>query len=391
MTISQRRFAAAAVLVSLGAGLAACAPAAGPGPESATSAPSPTASPEPTPTPTPTPKTELERAAERVAEMPGREQAALITMGYADGTDPAALASYVAGAPRGLILMGNNIPAGPEELRSLTDAVHAASPGALIATDEEGGDVARLPWDDLPSARTLKSEDPAAAQAAFSARGQLLEQGGIDINFGVVADVPRSDGSFIFRRSYGTDPQAVAERVAAVVTGEKKHAATTLKHFPGHGAAEGDSHHSIPTTALSLEEWRAIDALPFRAGIDAGAELVMMGHLRFTAVSDLPATLSPEWYAILRDELGFTGVAVTDDLGMLLSSGDPAYADPVANAVMAVDAGADMVLTIAGSSPETATQIIDALAARSASDPAFADRLAEAATRVAALSASLTP
>ncbi|MGF6823329.1 beta-N-acetylhexosaminidase [Microbacterium sp. ZKA21] len=386
MTISQRRLRCAAVLLSLGFGLVACAPGASTL-ESASPAPSAT----PTPTPTPTPKTEIQLAAERVAEMPLREQAALVTMGYADGTDPSALAAYVAGGPRGLILMGNNIPASPEQLRSLTDAVHAASPDALIATDEEGGDVARLPWDDLPSARTLKDEDAVAAQAAFSARGQLLDQGGIDINFGVVADVPRSDGSFIFRRSYGTDPRAVAERVAAVVTGEKGLVATTLKHFPGHGAAEGDSHHAIPTTGLSLDEWRAVDALPFQAGIDAGAELVMMGHLRFTSVSDRPATLSPEWYGILRDELGFTGVAVTDDLGMLLSSGDPAYADPVTNAVMAVDAGADMVLTIAGSSPDTATRIIDALAARSASDPAFATRLAEAATRVAALSASRTP
>ena len=385
MTISPRRFVTAAVLVSLGLGLAACAPAAAPTPESASSAPAAT----PSPTPSPTPQTGLELAAERVAEMPLREQAALVVMGYADGTDPAALAAYVSGGPRGLILMGNNIPASPEQLRALTDAVHAASPDALIATDEEGGDVARLPWDDLPSARTLKNEDPAAAQAAFAARAQLLDQGGIDINFGVVADVPRSDGSFIYGRSYGTDPQAVAERVAAVVTGEKGQVATTLKHFPGHGAAEGDSHHAIPTTGLSLDEWRAVDALPFQAGIAAGAELVMMGHLRFTAVSDRPATLSPEWYRILRDELGFTGVAVTDDLGMLLSSGDPAYADPVANAVMAVDAGADLVLTIAASTPETAGQIIDALAARAESDPAFARRLAEAATRVAALAAAL--
>ncbi|WP_406245755.1 glycoside hydrolase family 3 N-terminal domain-containing protein [Microbacterium sp. M] len=385
MTISPRRFVIAAVFVSLGLGLAACAPAAAPTPESASSAPAAT----PSPTPSPTPKTGLELAAERVAEMPLREQAALVTMGYADGTDPAALAAYVAGGPRGLILMGNNIPASPDQLRALTDAVHAASPEALIATDEEGGDVARLPWDDLPSARTLKNEDPAAAQAAFAARAQLLDQGGIDINFGVVADVPRSDGSFIYRRSYGTDPQAVAERAAAVVTGEKGQVATTLKHFPGHGAAEGDSHHAIPTTDLNLDEWRAFDALPFQAGIDAGAELVMMGHLRFTAVSELPATLSPEWYAILRDELGFAGVAVTDDLGMLLSSGDPAYADPVANAVTAVDAGADMVLTIAGSTPETAGRIIDALTARAETEPVFAERLAEAATRVASLAASL--
>ena len=231
----------------------------------------------------------------------------------------------------------------------------------------------------------MKSEEPAAAQTAFAARAQLLDDAGIDINFGVVADVPRSDGSFIHSRSYGTDPQAVADRVAAIVAGERGRVATTLKHFPGHGAAEGDSHHSIPTTGMGLAEWRTVDALPFRAGIDAGAELVMMGHLRFTEVSPLPATLSPEWYGVLRDELGFEGVAVTDDLGMLLSSGDPAYADPVANAVTAVAAGADMVLTIAGSTPETAGLIIDALVVRAESDPGFAARVSEAAARVAAL------
>lgn len=385
MTISRRRLVTAAVLVSLGLGLAACAPTARPGPQSVSPSPSAT----PSPTPTPTPKTALELAAERVDEMPIREQAALVVMGYADGTDPASLAAYVAGGPRGLILMGDNIPGSPEQVRALTDAVHAASGDALIATDQEGGVVARLPWDDLPSARTLKTEEPAAAQSAFAARGLLLDAAGIDINFGVVADVPRTDGSFIYGRSYGADARAVADRVAAIVAGESGHVATTLKHFPGHGAAEGDSHHAIPTTGMGIDEWRSIDALPFRAGIDAGSELVMMGHLRFTAVSGLPATLSPEWYAILRDELGFQGVAVTDDLGMLLSSGDPAYADPVANAVMAVDAGADMALTIAGSTPETAGMIIDALAARAESEPRFADRLSEAATRVAALAASM--
>ncbi|UYO96013.1 glycoside hydrolase family 3 protein [Microbacterium sp. M28] len=380
MTISRRRLLSVAVLVSLGLGLAACAPDAQPSPN-ASAPPSATS----TPTPSPTPRTPLEQAAERVDRMPLRERAALIVMGYAAGTDSAALSAYAAGGPRGLILMGNNVPGAPEQLRALTDAVHATSADALIATDQEGGAVARVPWDQLPSARTLKSEEPAAAQTAFAARAQLLDDAGIDINFGVVADVPRSDGSFIHSRSYGTDAQAVADRVAAIVAGERGRVATTLKHFPGHGAAEGDSHHSIPTTGMGLAEWRTVDALPFRAGIDAGAELVMMGHLRFTEVSPLPATLSPEWYGVLRDELGFEGVAVTDDLGMLLSSGDPAYADPVANAVTAVAAGADMVLTIAGSTPETAGLIIDALVVRAESDPRFAARVSEAAARVAAL------
>ncbi len=75
---------------------------------------------------------------------------------------------------------------------------------------------------------------------------------------------------------------------------------------------------------MGLEEWRATAAVPFAAGIDAGASLLMYGHLAYTAVDTLPASLSPTWHEIARDELGFTGVAVTDDLGMLLSSGDPA-------------------------------------------------------------------
>ncbi|WP_243232639.1 glycoside hydrolase family 3 N-terminal domain-containing protein [Microbacterium sp. CIAB417] len=390
MTISRatrRRLRAAVVVAALSAGLSGCAPDTTPVAESTTTRPTT----QPSATPEPAPMTALEKAAERVADMPAREQAALVVMGYAGGTDPAALSAYVASGPDGLILMGDNVPGAPEQLRALTDSVHSASDDALIATDQEGGVVARVPWDELPSASALKDAPPAEARAAFASRARMLAQAGIDVNFGVVADVPRSEGSFIHERSYGTDPQAVADRVAAIVAAERGYVATTLKHFPGHGAAEGDSHRAIPTTAMSLDDWRTHDAIPFAAGIDAGAELVMTGHLRYTSVSDLPASLSPEWYAILRDDLGFEGVAVTDDLGMLLSSGDPAYADPVANAVAAIEAGADLVLTIAGSTPDTATRIIEAVTARAESDPEFAERLSEAATRVAELVASTRP
>ncbi len=310
------------------------------------------------------------------------EQAALVVMGTAPGTDAAALAGYVSAGPDGLILMGGNVPATPDELRSLTDTVHAASAQALIAIDQEGGDVRRMLWDELPSSYELKTAAPAETQAAFAARAGLLEAAGVDINFGIVADVPRTQDSFIFGRSYGTDPQAVADRVAAAAAGERGVVASTLKHFPGHGAAEGDSHSAIPTSVQTFAEWRAFDAIPFEAGIDAGAELVMTGHLRFPSIAAEPASLSPEWYRILREDLGFEGVAVTDDLGMLSSSGEAAYADPVANAVAAIAAGADLVLMVAGSTPETAGQIIVALEQRASTDAAFAERLAEAASRV---------
>lgn len=310
------------------------------------------------------------------------EQAAMVVMGAAPGTDAAALADYVSTGPDGMILMGGNIPGAADELRSLTDAIHAASAQGLIAIDQEGGDVRRIPWDELPSSYDLKTAAPAEAQAAFAARAGLLAAAGVDINFGIVADVPRTQDSFIFGRSYGTDPQAVADRVAAAVAGERDVVASTLKHFPGHGAAEGDSHSAIPVSAQTLAEWQAFDAIPFEAGIDAGAELVMLGHLRFPSIAPEPASLSPDWYRILREDLGFEGVAVTDDLGMLGSSGEAAYADPVSNSVAAIAAGADLVLIIAGSTPETAGQIIAALEQRAWEDAAFAERLAEAAARV---------
>ncbi|MGP6177524.1 glycoside hydrolase family 3 N-terminal domain-containing protein [Microbacterium sp. A196] len=383
----MRSRAIAAAFLAVGIGLAGCA-ASGDSAEPSTP-PTLTATQAPTPTPTPTPLTPGEQAAQQVARMTIAEQAALVVMGTAPGTDAAALADYVSVGPDGLILMGGNVPATPDELRGLTDTVHAASDQALIAIDQEGGDVRRMPWDELASSYELKTAAPAETQAAFAARAGLLAAAGVDINFGIVADVPRTQDSFIFGRSYGTDPQAVADRVAAAVAGERGVVASTLKHFPGHGAAEGDSHSAIPTSAQTLAEWRTFDAIPFEAGIDAGAELVMTGHLRFPSIAAEPASLSPEWYRILREDLGFDGVAVTDDLGMLGSSGEVAYADPVANSVAAIAAGADLVLMIAGSTPETAGQIITALEQRASTDATFAERLAEAASRVLMLKSTL--
>src|SRR3546814_6033834 len=132
------------------------------------------------------------------------------------------------------------------------------------------------------------------------------------------SDVCSSDlrSMFIFRRALGVDPAGAAERVGAAVAGEAGRVASTLKHFPGHGAAPGDSHAGIPETGETLDEWRDSDALPFAAGIDAGAPLLMYGHLRYTAVDPAPASLSPEWHRIAREDLGFPGVSVTEDLGV---------------------------------------------------------------------------
>ena len=260
----------------------------------------------------------------------------------------------------------------------------------LIAVDQEGGLVSRLNGDDHAASTSLKGLPVSETSAAFAARGSLVARAGITVNFGTVADYTADPGSFIHGRALGTDPVGAAERVAAATGAQEQFLASTLKHFPGHGAAPGDSHHAIPSTTMGLEEWRATAAVPFAAGIDAGASLLMYGHLAYTAVDTLPASLSPTWHEIARDELGFTGVAVTDDLGMLLSSGDPAYADPVANGVAAIAAGNDLVLMVAGSDAQTAGSMVHGITAAVETGTLSPERLEEAATRVVALRLQLS-
>jgi beta-N-acetylhexosaminidase len=319
------------------------------------------------------------------------EQAASVIMGHIPTTDPAALGAYMAHGFGGFILMGANVPAEPAGIRTVTAAL-AVDPSLppLIAIDQEGGIVSRLGVDAYPASTVLKSQPASATAAAFTARASLVAQAGISVNFGTIADVPADPSSFIYGRALGTDPQSSAERVAAATAAQEQFLASTLKHFPGHGAAPGDSHHAIPSTDESVEQWRATDAVPFAAGIEAGASLLMFGHLAYTAVDTAPASLSARWHEIAREDLGFEGVIVTDDLGMLLSSGIPEYQDPVADAVAALAAGSDLVLMIAGSTPDTAGQMAAGITAAVESGSLPADRLAEAATRVLALRLSLT-
>jgi len=327
----------------------------------------------------------------RVARMSTREKAASVVMGHVPTTDAGALAEYMRRTGiGGFILMGANIPGTEAALRELTAAitVDAALP-PIIAIDQEGGDVSRLPWDGFPSAVALKDRAAAEARDAFAARGALLQRAGVGVNFGIVADLAADPSMFIHRRALGTTAGASAERVEAAVDGEADSAMSTIKHFPGHGAAPGDSHVGIPSTTMSKAEWTRADGAPFQAGVDAGAEFLMFGHLSYTAVDPDPATLSAEWHRIAREELGFTGVTITDDLGMLQASGIPAYQDPVVNAVASLAAGNDMVLTIAFSTPDTAPRIVDGIVAAVEAGTLREERLDDAAVRVTTARLSL--
>ena len=292
-------------------------------------------------------------AESRLASMTLRQKVASLLMLHRPGVDGAALRAFVERYELGgLILMGDNIPPGMAALRAETDEL-SPDPGlpVLTATDEEGGVVHRLPEDTAPGAEQLKREDPDATRAAFAGRAALLKQAGISLNFGTVADVTGDPKSFIYDRVLGATPADASSRVAASVAGQKGAVLSTLKHFPGHGEVEADSHVSIPTTPVSLADWRLRDEPPFVAGVRSGADVVMFGHLVYSAVDSEPASLSAVWHRILADDVGFDGVTVTDDLRMLQDSGLPQYQDPGENAVKALAAGNTMLLFVLGADP----------------------------------------
>jgi beta-N-acetylhexosaminidase len=306
---------------------------------------------------------------QRIAAMTLEQKVAALVMVHVPGTDAAVVRNVVdAHGFGGVILMGNNIQGAPDSVAALTGALSSeVGLPLLTAIDQEGGVVRRLLDDQAPAARQLRGEDPAATEQAFRTRSSLVAQAGVLINFGIVADVTSDPSSFIRNRVLGESPPAAAERVAAAVRGELDTVLSTLKHFPGHGASPDDSHVSIPRASTSFAEWRATHAVPFEAGIDAGAPLVMTGHLLFDQISPLPASLSPGWVSILRDELDFDGVIVTDDLLMLQRSGVAEYADPVQNAILALAAGNDLILFVLPADPSSVgidlTVMVNALAA----------------------------
>jgi len=353
--------------------LAACSPA--PPPE--TTRPQPSLEAPPQPLTPPEPATPAEAPAEvdpaeaalvdYIASLDLREKMAGLVVATIPGTDPAAFLSLLESAPvAGFLLTRSNVPGAAETTRSLVAAIQdGRSYPLVIALDQEGSPVATIRADAGPGARTLGRGDPAETRDVFAARNALVHSFGANVNFGVVADVTPGPIAYIHPRSFGSDPNAVAAQVTAALEGRVEGVAQTLKHFPGHGMVNGDSHREIPQTALDRAQWRLTHAVPFQAGIDQGAELLMMAHIRELTTSIDPASLSNDWVDIARDELGFEGVIVTDDLSMLRASGEEAYQDPADSARLALIAGNDLILVAIdpGRDPleQTYARIIDAL------------------------------
>ena len=234
----------------------------------------------------------------------------------------------------------------------------------FVAVDQEGGEVAHVPWvTPQPAAAEVGAGgDPDKARAIAETMGRQLRQAGVNTDLAPVVDT--GYGAAIGSRSFGTNPRMVARMSAASVLGfEEAGIVSAAKHFPNHGAATTDSHEGLPVVRHGMAKVRGHDLPPFQAAVEAGVPMVIMGHLVYPAIDyERPASLSPEAYRMLREDLGFDGVAVTDDLAMAGATGG---GTPARAAVRAVKAGADLLILSSPAPQQTAAYeaIVDAVEA----------------------------
>ena len=222
----------------------------------------------------------------------------------------------------------------------------------LIAVDEEGGIVTRISrysyYRDkrFASARSLYDQGGIdAVLAEEDEKCQLLKSLGVNVNLGPVCDITTDPAAFMYPRSLGQPPQVTAEYIRSAVELKRQHSVgSALKHFPGYGN-NVDTHTGIAIDSRSLSELESRDLIPFQAGIDAGAEAVMVSHTIVEAIDPtLPASLSPAVVRYLRETMGFEGVILTDDLTMQAIT-DQYGAGEAAG--MAVQAGYDLLCSSA--------------------------------------------
>ena len=261
----------------------------------------------------------------------------------------AALEAYPVG---GVILFAKNLRS-PEQLKALISDLQAASAVPLfVSVDEEGGSVARIANSALfgaayiPNAKTLGREGVPAVRAAGETVGAYLKELGFNMDFAPVADVLTGGGSKVIgSRSFGTDPAHVGACAAAFAAGlESQGIIPVYKHFPGHGGPVGDTHEGFSATPRTREELEAEELLPFRTAVYAGARCIMAAHLAAPALSgdETPASLSHAILTdLLREEMGYDGLIVTDALNMGAIAENYATGEA---AVLAVEAGADLLL-----------------------------------------------
>ena len=315
-----------------------------------TAVPTPSLTPEPTAIPSPTPEPTPTLTPEEVLlqGMTVEEKAAQLF--FVRCPDIGAQELIGSMQPGGLLLFSRDFEglSSDQVMVKLSGYQAKAKIPLLIGTDEEGGTVTRV------SSNPQLRESRFPAQRALFAEGgaellrrteedkcDFLKSLGINVNFAPVCDLSDDPAGFMYPRSLGLPAEETAKVIAEIVQvyGEKQ-TGCVLKHFPGYGNA-ADTHEGIVYDDRALEIFQLADFLPFAAGIEAGAECVMVAHNIVPCVdADIPVSLSPAWNAVLREQLGFEGVIITDDLGM---GAIEEYTDSASAAVDAVLAGNDML------------------------------------------------
>jgi beta-N-acetylhexosaminidase len=251
-----------------------------------------------------------------------------------------------------VILFARNVD-GPEQVAELVRELQSAARDAgheqplLIGIDQEGGRVARMgpPWTVWPPLRALgRIGSEALARSMGEALGKELAACGVRCDFVPDMDVDTNPKNpIINNRAFGDDPELVGRLGAAMIRGlQDKKVAGSAKHFPGHGDTDLDSHLDLPVVAHSRSRLTDVEIRPFRRAVEAGVATIMMAHVLYPELDDvLPASLSPAIVqGLLRKELGYGGVVLTDDLEM------KAVADrwrPGQTAVLAMKAGCDLL------------------------------------------------
>ncbi len=317
-----------------------------------------------------------------------RLAAGLVVMGFEGTEAPAEARSLIAQGVCGAILFTRNIE-GAAQVARLNDALkREAGRPFVTCVDQEGGRVARLrgaPFTALPPMRVLgELGDESLAFGIGALLAREVRAVGFDVDFAPVLDVdtnPRNP--VIGNRSLSREGQEVARLGVALARGiESEGVASCGKHFPGHGDTSQDSHLTLPGLPHTMERLRRVELVPFAAYAREGLSAIMTAHIVFEALDPgIPATFSRTvLHGLLRDELGFRGVVVSDDLEM------KAIADGFGMGeagVRSVAAGADLLLVCHRADRQQA--VIDALAAEAARSPTFRARVEEAARRVDAM------
>jgi beta-N-acetylhexosaminidase len=285
----------------------------------------------------------------------------------------------------GVVLFARNIR-DPEQLTGLTASLRFERPDLLVAVDEEGGDVTRLEANDgssFPGNLALGAvDDTELTRRVAAAIGGELAAVGINLNLAPVADVIVDPANPIVGvRSFGSDPALVSRHVAAFVEGvQSVGVAACAKHFPGHGETIADSHLELPSVETDRETLLARALPPFEAAVRARVRAVMTAHVRFAALDDEPATLSSKVIRLLRSEVGFDGLLVTDALEMRAISATIGIEQ---GAVRAQDAGADALCLGADLAPEEVEGVQAAVVGAVREGRLSEERVREASARVA--------